>query len=71
MFEEVTELPEFTPGLDEIDMLTPGDFKAVRDRMLIIHPGKASYDEIIRELKCEVEYKLNDPYHKEFGFSKN
>ena len=51
-----------------INLLTPGDFKAVRDRLLIINNEKISWNEIIKELKIEVQYKLNDDeYYKTFN----
>ena len=50
-----------------INLLTPGDFKAVRDKLSIINNEKISWNEIIKELKLEVQYKLNDEYYKKFN----
>lgn len=66
MLSEVCEIPNDLSELDGIDLLTPGDFKAVRDRLLIIHSDKISWEEVIRELKLEVQYKINDEYYKRF-----
>ena len=66
MLSEVCDIPDDLSELNEINLLTPGDFKAVRDRLLIIHSDKISWEEVIRELKLEVQYKINDEYYKRF-----
>lgn len=70
MFNEVCFLPEDLSKINDIELLTPGDFKAVRDRMLIIHSEKSQWEEILDELKLEVQYKINDPYYKKYLKSK-
>ena len=70
MLSEVCDIPEDLSDLDKIDLLTPGDFKAVRDRLLIIHSNKVTWEEVINELKLEINYKLNDEYYKKFLFNK-
>ena len=67
MLNEVCNLPEDMSLLNNINLLTPGDFKAVRDKLLIINNEKISWNEIIKELKLEVQYKLNDEYYKKFN----
>lgn len=66
MLSEVCDIPNDLSELDKINLLTPGDFKAVRDRLLIIHNDKISWEEVIRELKIEIQYKMNDDYYKKF-----
>lgn len=66
MLSEVCNIPNDLSELDKINLLTPGDFKAVRDRLLIIHNDKISWEEVIRELKIEIQYKMNDDYYKKF-----
>ena len=69
MLSEVCDIPDDLTELNEINLLTPGDFKAVRDRLLIIHNDKISWEEVLKELKTEIQYKMNDDYYKKFKFN--
>lgn len=57
MLSEVCQMPPQLDELYELEGLTPGDFKAVRNRMLIVNPGRVSYEEALSELKLELEYR--------------
>lgn len=69
MLSEVCDIPDDLTELNEINLLTPGDFKAVRDRLLIINNDKISWEEVLKELKTEIQYKMNDDYYKKFKFN--
>ena len=59
-FDEVCLLPENLDKIKEINDLRPGDFKSVRDRMLIVYRDKVSFDEILDELKLETSYRVDE-----------
>ena len=59
-FNEVCLLPENLDKIKEINDLRPGDFKSVRDRMLIVYRDKVSFDEILDELKLETSYRVDE-----------
>lgn len=59
-FDEVCLLPENLDKIKEINDLRPGDFKSVRDRMLIVYRDKVSFDEVIEELKLETSYRISE-----------
>ena len=69
MLSEVCDIPDDLTELNEINLLTPGDFKAVRDRLLIINNDKISWEEVLKEIKTEIQYKMNDDYYKKFKFN--
>lgn len=57
-FNEVCLLPEDLTEITKINDLRPGDFKAVRDRMLIVYRDKIAFSEILEELKLETSYRI-------------
>lgn len=59
-FNEVCLLPEDLSEITKIKDLRPGDFKAVRDRMLIVYRDKISWAEILDELKLETSYRVSE-----------
>lgn len=59
-FDEVCLLPEDLSEIKQLNDLRPGDFKAVRDRMLIVYRNKISFQEILEELKLETSYRLQE-----------
>lgn len=59
-FNEVCLLPEDLSEITKINDLRPGDFKSVRDRMLIVYRDKISWNEILEELKLETSYRVNE-----------
>ena len=59
-FNEVCLLPDDLSEIKTIDDLRPGDFKAVRDRMLIVYREKISWNEILTELRLETSYRLDE-----------
>lgn len=59
-FNEVCLLPEDLSEIKTIADLRPGDFKAVRDRMLIVYRDKVSFSEILDELRLETSYRVNE-----------
>jgi SpoVK/Ycf46/Vps4 family AAA+-type ATPase len=59
-FNEVCLLPENLDKIKEINDLRPGDFKAVRDRLLIVYRDKVSFDEVLDELRLETSYRVNE-----------
>lgn len=54
---EVCDLPDSLQELAEIEDLRPGDFKTVRDRLLIVSSTKVSYATLLDELKAETSYR--------------
>lgn len=59
-FEEVCLLPKDVSAINKIQDLRPGDFKAVRDRMLIVYRDKVSFEEVLEELKLETSYRISE-----------
>ena len=59
-FEEVCVLPEDISEIKKINDLRPGDFKAVRDRLLIVYRDKVSFNEVLEELKLETSYRIDE-----------
>ncbi len=57
MLSEVCTLPEDLGPLYALAGLTPGDFRTVRNRMLIVNPGPVSFEECLEELKLELKYR--------------
>lgn len=54
---EVCDLPYDLHELMSIQDLRPGDFKTVRDRLLIVSSIKVSYETLLDELKAETSYR--------------
>ena len=59
-FDEVCVLPEDISEIKKINDLRPGDFKAVRDRLLIVYRDKVSFNEVLEELKLETSYRIDE-----------
>lgn len=59
-FDEVCLLPEDLSEITKINDLRPGDFKSVRDRMLIVYRDKVSWNEVLDELKLETSYRVDE-----------
>ena len=56
----LSEVPDETtlkPLLRRMDDLTPGDFRAVKQRCQFAVPGKLHYSELIREIESEITLK--------------
>lgn len=59
-FNEVCLLPNDLSEIKEIHDLRPGDFRAVRDRLLIVYRDKVSFKEVLDELKLETSYRIDE-----------
>ena len=58
--DEVCLLPSDLSEIKKIDDLRPGDFKNVRDRLLIVYRDKVSFDEALEELRLETSYRYDN-----------
>ncbi len=54
MMSEVCELPDDLSGLEKLAGLTPGNFRTVRDRLMILNEGRVPFAEMVRELRLEL-----------------
>lgn len=57
MLSEVCQIPSKLDELYKLEGLTPGDFRAVRNRMLIVNPNRVPFKEALDELRLELAYR--------------